>query len=174
VNRRFAGALATAVLAVAAYGCGGSSGPSVSSDSGRHARVHVSAAADGIQTVQYQGVAFDVPADWPVYDLSQDPTMCVRFDIHAVYLGDPSPDMSCPAGRLGRTEAVLVQPTADATQLPDGASAQDVNGLSATVTSDSASTGDIQATLGGVRVAITIGDTDALAQQILASFRAAP
>jgi hypothetical protein len=51
-----------------------------------------------------------VPASWPVYDLAADPSTCVRFDRHAVYLGSPSPDQRCPAHAVGRTETLLIEP----------------------------------------------------------------
>lgn len=106
MNRRVAGALATTVFAVVAYGCGGSSGPSVSSGAPRD--VHPSGNDKvGTQTVKYQGVSFDVPADWKVFDLAQDPTTCVRFDVHAVYLGTPGPDMNCPAQVIGDRKSVV-------------------------------------------------------------------
>jgi outer membrane murein-binding lipoprotein Lpp len=164
---------AVAVFAAVAYGCG-SSDSSVSSG-GRTAKVHAAPAAGGLQTVEYQGVAFDVPGDWPVYDLAADPTMCVRFDVHAVYLGDPSPDMNCPAGGVGSTEAVLVQPVQrDTTALAGQVSTMDVHGLRAEVSDQRASMGQLQADIGDVRASITTGgDSDALAQQILQSFRAA-
>jgi glycoside hydrolase-like protein len=38
--------------------------------------------------------------------------VCVRFDRHAVYLGQPSPDQRCPAHAVGHTEAILVKPLA--------------------------------------------------------------
>ena len=31
-----------------------------------------------------------------------NPSTCVRFDVHAVYLGHPGADMACPAGIIGR------------------------------------------------------------------------
>jgi hypothetical protein len=165
-----------AVLAIAAYGCGSSDG-SVSSG-GRTAKVHVAQAAGGLQTVEYNGIALDVPADWPVYDLATDPTMCVRFDVHAVYLGTPSPDMNCPAGGVGSTEAVLVQPlTAGVADLQESVgqeSAMDVHGLQVEVSDQRATMGQLQADAGNVRVSVTTGpDGDALAQQILQSIRSA-
>jgi hypothetical protein len=175
MHRKFMGLGAVLLLlAVAAYGCG-SSDTSVSSNVRQHVQ-----AADGsqVRTVEYQGVAFDVPADWPVYDLASDPTMCVRFDVHAVYLGTPSPDMSCPAGGVGSTDAVLAQPldqdTNDLGDTGDQVSAVDVHGLQARVSDQRASMGQLQADVGDVRVSITTGpDGDTLAQQILQSLRAA-
>ena len=39
--------------------------------------------------VRYRGYTAVVPASWPVYDLRSHPSVCVRFDHHAVYLGQP-------------------------------------------------------------------------------------
>jgi hypothetical protein len=77
------------------------------------------AAAEGVATaagaatastriVVYAGYQFAVPASWPVYRLDQDPAACVRYDVHAVYLGAPGADQQCPAGLLGRTETVTI------------------------------------------------------------------
>ena len=47
----------------------------------------------GLQTVVYHGYEFQVPAGWPVYRLDQHPDTCVRYDVHAVYLGTPGVNM---------------------------------------------------------------------------------
>jgi Domain of unknown function (DUF1906) len=62
------------------------------------------------QQVSYLGLSFDVPAGWPVVDLTADPTACVRVDVHVVYLGTPGAVQNCPAVVPGRTEAILLQP----------------------------------------------------------------
>lgn len=62
------------------------------------------------QTINYHGYEFQVPASWPVYDLTADPSRCVLFNQHAVYLGTPGTAQHCPTRAYGRTEAVLVQP----------------------------------------------------------------
>ena len=62
------------------------------------------------KVVRYRGYAAVVPASWPVYDLRSHPSVCVRFDVHAVYVGQPSPVQRCPAHAVGRTEAILLQP----------------------------------------------------------------
>ncbi len=67
-------------------------------------------AAGATKTVTYLGYSFAVPASWPVIRLT--PTTCVRFDRHAIYLGDPGRNQDCRTGLLGTTEAVLVQPEA--------------------------------------------------------------
>ena len=79
------------------------------------------AAAQGSMTVSYRGYEFQIPQTWPVIDLAEAPTTCVRFDQHAVYLGTPGETQSCPARVIGRTEALLIEPTAlaAATQITD-------------------------------------------------------
>ncbi len=72
--------------------------------------VAVAAARPATKLVRYRGYTIAVPSTWPVYDLSSNPTVCVRFDRHAVYLGDPSAVQRCPAHAAGRTEAILVSP----------------------------------------------------------------
>lgn len=62
------------------------------------------------KVVRYHGDRLVVPAAWPVYNLAVDPTVCVRFNRHAVYLGQPSSRQRCPAHAVGRTEAILVAP----------------------------------------------------------------
>ena len=64
-----------------------------------------------MKTVVYHGYEFQVPASWPVYRLDQHPTTCVRYDVHAVYLGTPGANMQCPAGLVGRTQTVSVIPS---------------------------------------------------------------
>ncbi len=56
------------------------------------------------RTVSFRDASVTVPDSWPVIDLAGRPG-CVRFDRHAVYLGDPSRS-TCPPHLVGRTEAV--------------------------------------------------------------------
>lgn len=70
-----------------------------------------SASAPGAwKTVSYRGYSVSVPRAWPVYDLAREPSVCVRFNRHAVYLGVPSTKQRCPAHAAGRSEAILLQP----------------------------------------------------------------
>src|SRR4029077_13467793 len=109
--------------------------------------------AFGLRTVVYHGVAFEVPGDWPVYDLGADPSTCVRFDVHAVYLGQPGADMNCPAGLVGRADAVLVEPTeGERHRGSQGGDVGDVgaataSGLEAQVATDSAVANEVAADL---------------------------
>ncbi len=75
------------------------------------------------RVVHYHGYRLVVPATWPVFNLASDPTACVRFNRHAVYLGQPSSSQRCPAHAAGRTEAILVEPLA-----AHGARAQEATG----------------------------------------------
>ncbi len=106
-NIRWATVALAASVAVAAFGCG-STGPDVSARDGK--RQTEPAAAAGHADGALPGVEFTVPGDWPVYDLAANPSTCVRFDVHAVYLGHPGADMLCPADVFGRSDAVLVEP----------------------------------------------------------------
>lgn len=165
-------ALATFV-AVAAFGCG-SSGPEVSAR--RDHRSAASASTTAPQTVGYRGVEFTVPGDWPVYDLEADPSTCVRFDVHAVYLGHPSEDMRCPASVFGRSDAVLVEPldaTADVARA-DLAPVADVNGLAVAIDPGAADEHEVRAALPTVGVAVTISynGEESSGQQLLQTFRA--
>ena len=63
-------------------------------------------------TVRYLGRTFTVPPGWRVIDLAAHPHQCVRFDRHVLYLGSPGRVQDCPAGLVGTTEAMLVQPSA--------------------------------------------------------------
>jgi hypothetical protein len=67
-------------------------------------------AASETRTLRYDGHAFRVPRSWPVYDLQRNPTVCVRFDRRAVYLGTPGRDQRCPAHVAGRHRAILIEP----------------------------------------------------------------
>ena len=112
VLRRIVSLAVAGAALLAAFGCGGGGNDaSVSAGTPRNQAIVPAAEGDvsasGLRTVTYQGVSFDVPADWPVYDLAADPSTCVRFDVHAVYLGHPGADMVCPSGIVGRADAVL-------------------------------------------------------------------
>jgi hypothetical protein len=73
-----------------------------------------------LRTVSYRGYSVRVPVSWPVYRLAADPSRCVLFNRHAVYLGRPGADQRCPVHAFGRTEALLVQPLGALTSLPPG------------------------------------------------------
>src|SRR6266566_3251479 len=68
------------------------------------------ARSESTKSVTFHGYKVEVPTSWPVVDLTRNPSACVRFDVHAVYLGHPGASQSCPARVVGRTEALLVEP----------------------------------------------------------------
>ena len=105
--RRFAslGAVAALAIPVAAYAA---TGPA-SREHGAAAKASA-AVGGGFKRVLYRGYAFQVPRSWPVIDLAKRRATCVRFDRHAVYLGQPPRNQSCPSRLVGRTEALLIQP----------------------------------------------------------------
>jgi hypothetical protein len=118
-----------------------------------------------------------VPDDWPVYDLTKEPTRCVRFDQHAVYLGHAGANQNCPAHVVGRTDAVQVEPidavsetTASAATAPSV-----INGLSVRLDPSSAISRNLVAAFDslGVVATVTFPRSDALAQKILGTFERA-
>lgn len=104
--------------APAADAGGGSAAPSASAAGAPEASAAPShrdtASAYPARTVAYAGRRFQVPADWPVTDLAADPTACVRFDRHAVYLGTPGRDERCPARGVGQPAGAVLISTAPA------------------------------------------------------------
>jgi len=60
----------------------------------------------GSRTVDFAGVSVRVPAAWPVIDVDGVPG-CVRYDQHAVYLGEPS-ESTCPARVIGGVGTVQI------------------------------------------------------------------
>lgn len=67
----------------------------------------LSSAPEGRRTVRFGGVEVQVPADWPVVDLSRARTGCVRLDRNAVYLGSPALS-DCPAHLVGGAQTVQI------------------------------------------------------------------
>jgi hypothetical protein len=179
-NRRNHGWLTpvfAALVAVAAFGCG-SSGPDVGASAPRQQEENSAADdanAGAVQAVRYGGVEFTVPAAWPVYDLGADPRMCVRFDVHAVYLGHPGPDMECPATVNGHAASILVEPLAGAANLDQAdIGVPGPNGLAVEVDPGAGVENQLRAALPtvGLAVTVTFEDSDAApAHQILESFR---
>jgi hypothetical protein len=69
------------------------------------------AAGRALRAVAYHGVTVRIPRSWPVFRLRGSRT-CVRFNRHALYLGVPAAQQLCPAGSVGRSEAILLEPLA--------------------------------------------------------------
>jgi len=141
-----------------------------------------------MKTVVYDGYEFQVPARWPVYRLDEHPQTCVRYDVHAVYLGQPGPNMRCAAGLIGRTETVSFIPgavgTAGAGARRPGEAAQagstDLQRLPAVhgVIMQNAVIDELSVALGpgalGATVLGTYATDPALIEQVLNTVRQAP
>ncbi|WP_460363188.1 DUF1906 domain-containing protein [Actinocorallia lasiicapitis] len=65
-----------------------------------------------VPKVVYGGVELPVPRGWKVYDLAKQPKKCIRFDVHAIYVGLPKGEPKCPSKIVGRTEAIHLTPIA--------------------------------------------------------------
>ena len=122
------------------------------------------------QTIDYHGYEIQVPASWPVYNLTTDPTRCVLFNQHAVYLGTPGADQQCPDAAFGRTEAVLIQPEQASTppgtvQLGSGTAS-----FAGTLSTDATTGHVVQLTAPGpgVQVTATYGSDESQIRSILA------
>jgi len=194
-RRLFIAPAVALVGAVALAACGGGSGPSVASPrqqvsttsssttSTTTSTVPTTAPAStttttavpaGEQLVTYSGLRFEVPSSWPVYQLSSDPNRCVRFDVHAVYLGATGPTPQCPALLVGRTEAVQVEPLnpqSPAVQL--ATQVQTLNGLSVRLDPNASANGEDTVVFPdlGVVAVIAFRTAPNVATQILQSFQ---
>ncbi len=109
-----------------------------------------------MKQVRFGGYTLAVPAGWPVYRLDRDPGRCVRYDQHAVYLGQPRADQQCPAHLVGRTGTISVQ----AGPRPAGGLAYGGPAISSLPGSGGPLTGDpasnlVQASLAGTGLSIT-------------------
>jgi hypothetical protein len=111
------------------------------------------------KSVSYRGHDFVVPTSWPVIDLTAHPNTCVRFDVHALYLGVPGAREDCAAQGVGRrTEAILVQPA----------------GAASRPSVDHLASQEIDVSDGGVAVNATYGANRAQTLRILAAANLAP
>ncbi len=110
----FRAAMAVVVGGYAFGGLGTGAGHFAFGDTASHAAspgisaYAANAANAATKTVFYRGYQLNVPASWPVYRLDADPSRCVRYDVHAVYLGTPGAEQNCPPGLVGRTETVSI------------------------------------------------------------------
>ncbi|MER7828267.1 DUF1906 domain-containing protein [Streptomyces sp. NPDC096097] len=123
-------------------------GPSAGS-----AQAATPSAGSSSKSVTFQGRQFKVPDSWDVIDLSADPTACVRFDRHAVYLGTAGPQQNCPTRLVGRTEALVLE--------------KDVSGSAAQDAAVRELDHEIVSGAEGIRVTATYGDDQTLIRSIL-------
>jgi hypothetical protein len=113
-------------------------------------------------TIIYRGVSVTVPAGWPVLRLDGQ-AGCVRFDRHAVYLGDPA-SSTCPAHVIGHVEAVHLTDGV----VSDARSPQADLGGGREITGGTAIHPDfvVGHEKSPVRVVVTSGTDEAVAQQV--------
>ncbi|MGW3047991.1 DUF1906 domain-containing protein, partial [Kitasatospora sp. NPDC001175] len=97
---------------------------------------------------------FSIPTSWSVFDLTANPSTCVRFDQHALYLGTPGKDQQCPPRLIGRTEALLVEPA--------------TTPAAAQGTTDNSVAHELDAAAGDIKVTATYGEDKSLVSGILA------
>ncbi len=72
----------------------------------------LTAQGPALRAVAFGGYTFELPRSLPVVNLARHPRTYVRFDRHAVYVGTPGRNQSCPAGLIGTTQALLIAPAA--------------------------------------------------------------
>ncbi|WP_406407509.1 glycoside hydrolase domain-containing protein [Streptomyces sp. NBC_01643] len=124
------------------------------------------------QTVTYHGYRIEVPADWQVVDLAENPSACLRFDRPAVYIGVPADQNDCPAEVVGRTAGIVVEPiTARAAGQATAATAQTQRGK-AIAPSAASSNDTIQIAVEDAGVLVTAAhtpETESLVRGVLAS-----
>ena len=131
----------------------------------------------GLQRVTYNGLAVEVPKDWPVHDLATDPHRCVRLDVHALYLGQQGPAPQCPATVIGHTDTAQIEPLNSGTQ-GDAVAATTptvLNGLAVRVDPTPQTSGAYTVVFTDLQLVavVTVGSTPAVAQQIVGSFQRA-
>ncbi len=61
-----------------------------------------------LKTVEYDGYSIMVRSSWQVFHLDTDPGQCVRYDINAVYLGNPGANQNCPPNLIGRAQTITI------------------------------------------------------------------
>ncbi|MGW1542020.1 glycoside hydrolase domain-containing protein [Streptomyces sp. NPDC002309] len=124
------------------------------------------------RTVTYHGYRIEVPADWQVVDLAENPRACLRFDRPAVYVGEPGDRNDCPARVVGRTAGVVVEPlTTRSARQATAATARTPRG-EATAPAAASSDGTIQVAVEDAGVLVTAAHTpgtESLVRQVLAS-----
>ncbi|MFG3662281.1 glycoside hydrolase domain-containing protein [Streptomyces sp. NPDC047706] len=111
------------------------------------------------QTVTYHGYRIEVPTDWRVVDLTENPRACLRFDSPAVYMGEPADQNDCPARVVGRTAGIVVEPlTARSAGRSTASTARTPRGK-ATAPAATSSDGTIQIAVEDAGVLVTAAHT---------------
>ncbi|MFD7447011.1 glycoside hydrolase domain-containing protein [Streptomyces sp. NPDC059909] len=124
------------------------------------------------QSVAFHGYRIEVPADWQVVDLAENPRACIRFDRPAVYIGEPADQNDCPARVVGRTAGIVVEPiTARSAGRATAATARTQRGK-ATAPSAASSNDTIQLAVEDAGVLVTAAHspaTESLVRGVLTS-----
>ncbi|MER6984208.1 DUF1906 domain-containing protein, partial [Streptomyces carpinensis] len=131
-------------------------------------------ATSATQEVSYRGYHLKVPTGWPVFDLAKAPDTCVRFDMHAVYLGHPGSQATCPSHLVGRTEALLVEPLdGTGTAAVDRTTGLAPRGTASYVPATTSPLGEIRLAVpsAGVIATASYGTGEAAVEQILRTGR---
>ena len=128
--------------------------------------------SERLQSVTFGGVSVRVPASWPVISFARNPAACPRLDVHAVYLGTPGADPICPAGLVGKTEAVMLAPMTAAAARPTAATG--ARALAPVIRNQRVAQAITeQLPRAGVQVSISYRDNRALAERIRSSITVA-
>jgi hypothetical protein len=122
-------------------------------------------AQTGVKTVRYDGYTFNVPSNWPVYQLGRNSTQCVRYDKNAVYLGAPGVNQQCPPNLIGRADTVSIAPSSGSSQPATGPA---IEMQSAEVGGGPAAAATPKP---GVTVSATYGADPGAVRQVLSSVR---
>ena len=119
------------------------------------------------KVVEYLGVTATVPASWPVIDLAGKPG-CVRYDVHAVYLGEPS-GLTCPSHLVGHVETLQLASQAGADAGVTSTRQASAHGVR--VSGGTASHPDLQVndSSSSVAAVVSAGSDAALAKRVAAS-----
>jgi len=164
--------------------------PSRAADSAAVAEGPPGGSVAATKTVVYDGLEVTVPVSWPVYRLGQSPSTCVRYDMHAVYLGVPGVNQRCPAHLVGRTETVSIMPATAGSEaassvvdqraqlgMTGGTQVGSVPSVHAPLVQDAeqqvfrVAVNAAVNTRGGATVIATYGESPALAEQMLGTLR---
>jgi len=164
--------------------------PSRAADSAAVAEGPPGGSVAATKTVVYDGLEVTVPVSWPVYRLDQSPSTCVRYDMHAVYLGVPGVNQRCPAHLVGRTETVSIMPATAGSEaassvvdqraqlgMTGGTQVGSVPSVHAPLVQDAeqqvfrVAVNAAVNTRGGATVIATYGESPALAEQVLGTLR---
>ncbi len=127
----------------------------------------LASARTGAKLVRYDGYSVVVPGSWPVYKLAADPTVCVRFNRHAVYLGQPGSEQDCPAHSVGRTEAILIEPSTGAGGGGGAAGARVVKRVNGPAAGGRSDWGELSIPAHGVTVTATWRQDPAIVERAL-------